>query len=188
MEQKNNVVVRTWIGYARFDTSQERTLMNGLYDLHRLYFNFFQPQMKLVEKTRSGAKVRRRYDTPQTPYQRLSASSVLDQSGRAALETAYQALNPAQLNASAAGDVLRRLTGRDTLLVASETDLDLRREIKRIYDGMPEQIDVDGNLVILPVTQHDGLYGDHLVEYHERVGNFYDTRLATRKATLLPVS
>ena len=88
MEQKNNVVVRTWIGHARFDTSQERTLMNGLYSLHRLYFNFFPPQMKLVEKTRAAANVRGRYDTPQTPYERLWTSSVLDQSGRVALEAA----------------------------------------------------------------------------------------------------
>ena len=97
VEQKNNVVVRTWVGYFRFDTESEQALMNRLYDLHRLYFNFFQPQMKLVEKTRQGAKVRRRYDTPQTPYQRLLTSGVLDARERTQLQDTYQTLNPAQL-------------------------------------------------------------------------------------------
>jgi len=33
--------------------------------------NHFQPVMKLVEKVRIGSKVRKKYDNPKTPYQRL---------------------------------------------------------------------------------------------------------------------
>jgi hypothetical protein len=72
--------------------------MNRLYDLHRLWFNFFQPQMKLASKLREGAKVRRRHDTARTPYRRTLDSSVLDSAGAAALETVYGTLNPAQLH------------------------------------------------------------------------------------------
>ena len=98
VEQKNNAVVRTWVGYVRFDTVHERGLMNRLYDLHRLWFNFFQPQMKLASKLREGAKVRRRHDTARTPHRRTLDSSVLDSAGAAALETVYGTLNPAQLH------------------------------------------------------------------------------------------
>ena len=45
--------------------------MNHLYDVLRLYTNFFQPQMKLVNKTRKGSKVYKKYDKAQTPYQRI---------------------------------------------------------------------------------------------------------------------
>ncbi len=51
-----------------------RKALNELYDAYRLYVNFFLPSAKLVSKVRVGAKVRKIYDTPQTPYQRLMAS------------------------------------------------------------------------------------------------------------------
>jgi hypothetical protein len=35
--------------------------------------NLFTPQQKLTSKTRTGAKVTKKYDTAQTPYQRLLA-------------------------------------------------------------------------------------------------------------------
>jgi len=41
--------------------------------------NFFQPTCKLVAKERVGAKVHKKYDTAQTPYQRLLKTGVLDQ-------------------------------------------------------------------------------------------------------------
>jgi hypothetical protein len=44
-----------------------------LYVSARLFVNFFQPSFKLAEKTREGAKVRKRYHPPATPYQRLMA-------------------------------------------------------------------------------------------------------------------
>lgn len=72
--------------------------MNRLWELHRLWFNFFQPQMKLVGKVREGSKVRRRYDVARTPYQRTLEASVLDDSQRVALEAVYTTLNPAQLH------------------------------------------------------------------------------------------
>ena len=59
--------------------------------------NFFQPVQKLVSKTRNGARTRRYYDAPQTPYQRLCAAGVLSPAGRAQLDALYASLNPRQL-------------------------------------------------------------------------------------------
>jgi hypothetical protein len=42
-----------------------------------VYVNFFQPQMKLREKTRQGAKVTRHYDLARTPLKRLLGSDAL---------------------------------------------------------------------------------------------------------------
>ncbi len=57
VEQKNWPVVRQQVGYARYDTAGELAVLNELYGHLGPYVNFFQPQMKLVAKTRDGAKV-----------------------------------------------------------------------------------------------------------------------------------
>jgi len=59
--------------------------------------NFFQPQMKLTEKTRRGAKVRRRYDRPSTPLRRALASPSVPEQAKRELEAMYEQLNPAAL-------------------------------------------------------------------------------------------
>ena len=56
IEQKNYSVVRRAVGYMRHDTPEEVALLNELYGFLRLYSNFFQPVMKLLEKTRIGRK------------------------------------------------------------------------------------------------------------------------------------
>jgi hypothetical protein len=72
VEQKNWPVVRQQVDYGRYDTPAELEVLRELYGHLRLYVNFFQPQMKLVAKTRHGAKVRKRFDTARTPYQRAA--------------------------------------------------------------------------------------------------------------------
>ncbi|MFL5799100.1 MAG: integrase [Actinomycetota bacterium] len=97
VEQKNWPVVRQQVGYLRYDTAEELAVLRELYDELRLYVNFFQPQQKLVEKTREGAKVRRRYDTAQTPYRRVVASEDVTPEAKASLNETYLALNPVEL-------------------------------------------------------------------------------------------
>jgi len=53
--------------------------------------------MKLLSKKREGAKVSRKYDAAQTPYQRLLASGVLTAAQRERLLAIYQALDPVRL-------------------------------------------------------------------------------------------
>jgi hypothetical protein len=96
VEQKNWSVVRQAIGYHRHDTPAELDLLNQTYALLRLQINFFAPQQKLIEKTRNGAKVTKRYDTAQTPYQRLLADSRIPPEITTRLTKQYHTLNPAQ--------------------------------------------------------------------------------------------
>jgi hypothetical protein len=97
VEQKNWTVVRRAVGYARFEGEEQLEILNRLYDLLRLYTNFFQPSMKLVEKTREGSKVIKRYDQPKTPYQRLLDFGSLQPEQQQRLASLYSLLNPAQL-------------------------------------------------------------------------------------------
>ncbi len=72
IEQKNWTYVRKILGYLKYDTFTEISISNDLYCGHlRLYKNFFQPVMKLVSKERIGGRIKRKYDTLRTPYQRL---------------------------------------------------------------------------------------------------------------------
>ncbi len=73
VEQKNNVVIRAYVGYSRYDTEEQRLVLNELYSVLRLYLNFFQPQMKLISKERIGPRVIKRYDPPQTRYDQLTS-------------------------------------------------------------------------------------------------------------------
>jgi len=97
VEQKNWSVVRRVIGYDRFSSKAAFKRLDDVYTLLRLYVNFFQPVLKLVGKSRHGAKVHKVYDTAQTPYQRLLRSRVLTEEKRKELEAIYAALNPVTL-------------------------------------------------------------------------------------------
>jgi len=97
VEQKNWSVVRRLVGYDRYNSRAALEALNRVYDLTRLYVNFFQPVMKLVAKTRHGAKVHKVYDTARTPYQRLLESGVLTEAKQQELAAMYYGLNPASL-------------------------------------------------------------------------------------------
>ncbi|MDZ4247370.1 MAG: transposase family protein [Dehalococcoidia bacterium] len=97
VEQKNGNIVRRFVGYERYASKASFECLGRVYDLVRLYINFFQPTMKLVSKTRHGAKVHKVYDTAQTPYQRLTKAGVLTEAKKAELAATYHGLNPVKL-------------------------------------------------------------------------------------------
>jgi hypothetical protein len=97
IEQKNWSVVRQAVGYHRYDTAAELDLLNQIYALVRLHVNFFSPQQKLISKTRIGSKVIKKYDTAQTPYQRVIASPHVTKKIKTTLTRQYRSLNPAQI-------------------------------------------------------------------------------------------
>lgn len=72
IEQNNWTHVRRLVGWERYATPQVLQRMNQLYagDL-RLMMNLFQPSVKLTHKVRVGSRLRRCYDAPQTPLDRL---------------------------------------------------------------------------------------------------------------------
>jgi len=97
VEQKNWSVVRRLIGYDRYSTREALEQLQYVHGLVRLYFNFFQPTMKLVSKTREGAKVRKVYDRARTPYRRLLECADLPDESRQALSETYATLDPVTL-------------------------------------------------------------------------------------------
>jgi hypothetical protein len=97
VEQKNYSIVRRAVGYLRHDSEEELFTLNELYRRLRLYTNFFQPTMKLIEKTRIGSKVIKKYDKPLTPYRRVLACHDAAEEDKQALRKLYAKLNPAQL-------------------------------------------------------------------------------------------
>jgi hypothetical protein len=79
IEQKNWTHVRRLLGYIRYDTAEAREAINDLYRQElRLFQNLFLPSVKLARKERVGSRLRRRYEAPQTPLQRLRAGGGAD--------------------------------------------------------------------------------------------------------------
>jgi len=97
VEQKNGNVVRRLVGYDRYISKAAFERLGRVYDMVRLYINFFQPTMKLLNKTRHGASVHKVYDTARTPYQRLMQTGVLDEVKESELAETYNRMNPVVL-------------------------------------------------------------------------------------------
>lgn len=97
VEQKNWLVVRRLVGYDRYSSRAAYGLLQRLYGLLRLHHNFFRPVRKLLRKERHGAKVLKRYDAAQTPYQRVVALGGLTDAQRQTLEQQFLTINPATL-------------------------------------------------------------------------------------------
>jgi len=70
VEQKNWTHVRDLVGYLRYDTERELAKLNEIWELNSIYTNYFQAQQKLVSKQRNGAKMAKKHDIAQSPYQR----------------------------------------------------------------------------------------------------------------------
>ncbi len=97
VEQKNWTVVRKTVGYRRYDTDRELQLLNTLYDSLRLWVNFFHPSMKLISKRREGAKVKKLYDKPKTPLQRVLEDPSVSKLSKGRLRAQMRQLNPIEL-------------------------------------------------------------------------------------------
>ncbi len=99
IEQKNWTHVRRILGYVRYDTEAAREAINNLYrgELRR-FQNLFLPSVKLAKKERVGSRLRRRYETPQTPWQRVVSSPVADPERVAELGKERTELDPFQLS------------------------------------------------------------------------------------------
>ena len=93
-EQKNFQHVRCLVGYERFDTEEQVTWLNSLYDLYDTYVNLFQPTRKLTSKERHGSNVRKYYDTAKTPLQRAKSLGVVVAETEEKLQRLYYSLNP----------------------------------------------------------------------------------------------
>jgi len=101
IEQKNWTHVRKMLGYLRYDSPAALAALNDLYRHElRLFQNLFLPSVKLQRKDRVGARVRRRYDAPRTPLERVQQSPGHDRAKVAALLTLRDRLDPFALAAA----------------------------------------------------------------------------------------
>jgi hypothetical protein len=97
VEQKNWAVVRTVVGYHRYDTAAEVLLLNEIWQFQSKLTNYFYPQQKLISKIRDGAKVSKKYDTAATPFQRAINHPTMPQGRIVGLATAQGRINPAAM-------------------------------------------------------------------------------------------
>ena len=97
VEQKNWSIVRQTVGYDRSEGQRACDALAALYEVVRLYTNFFQPNMKLQSKERLGSKVKKTYDKAKTPYQRTLESEQVTQASKDRLQAQYHTLNPVAL-------------------------------------------------------------------------------------------
>ncbi len=94
VEQKNGAVVRWLVGYGRLEGVAAAATLARLYSASRLFVNVFQPSFKLAEKTREGARVRKRYHAPGTPCARLLASDAIPAATKDRLGALLGTLDP----------------------------------------------------------------------------------------------
>ena len=109
VEQKNWSVVRRLVGYGRYESEAALAQLNRVYDLLRVWTNFWQPSLKLVAKERDATtgRTKKTYDASQTPYRRLLASGVLSQTQQQALATTAAACGPVALRRQLAAAIER---------------------------------------------------------------------------------
>ncbi len=139
VEQKNDTLVCAYFGNDRLDAVAQVLAMNEIYEQMRLYYNLFQPVMRLADKvvvSENGriTRVKRVFDDARSPFDRLCATNAIPPDQRAALEAWRQAINPRALRRKiyAAIQQLFKLPGvvpgqtenvYDTLLLPEAYDL-----------------------------------------------------------------
>ena len=98
VEQKNWTHVRKLLGWDRYDSPEAVEAINDL-NRHplRLWMNLYLPSVKLAKKVRVGSRLRRVYEPPQTPFQRVVASSQADLRKVAQLKALLKTLDPFEL-------------------------------------------------------------------------------------------
>jgi len=98
VEQKNWTHVRQLLGYDRFENPELVPVINDLYmNEWSLFTNYFCPTLKLKEKQRINSRYVKKYEPPQTPYQRLLDFSDVSNEAKRTLENVYNSLNPFKL-------------------------------------------------------------------------------------------
>jgi hypothetical protein len=102
VEQRNSSEVRAYFGTQRLDTCAQTLAANRVYDKLWVYYNFFQPILRLVEKTAipvegGGFRMKLRHDAARTPFDRLCATGVLSPEKRESLEGLRDQTNPRRL-------------------------------------------------------------------------------------------
>jgi hypothetical protein len=158
VEQKNSTLVRAHLGYERLDTVAQTLAVNHLYDRVWLYYNFFQPVLRVSEKIiipgdgDRPTRIRRRHDDARTPFDRLCESKTITSEYREQLEALRDQTNPRQLRQEIYDWLDHVFSLPDAVpKVTEDVHLTLRAPY-RLAEGSPALASLQG-LKVMPVTQ-----------------------------------
>ncbi len=98
VEQKNLTHVRQLVGYDRIESRRAVEILEDLYkNAWCPFLNFFMPSFKLLRKERIGSRIKKSYETPKTPYERLLESDAVSDERKQELRQRYESLDPFEL-------------------------------------------------------------------------------------------
>jgi len=131
IESKNNHLVRKYGFYYRYDTDEERAVLNRLWKLVNDRFNYLTPTIKPIGYGcgRDG-QPRRLYDEPKTPLDRLLAVGVLSPAQESELLALRDSLNPAAIG--------RQIADLQTALLRLAKDKTEQLYLAAIPTALPE--------------------------------------------------
>ncbi len=141
VEQRNDSLVRAYLGYDRLDSVAQARAANQLYDQMWLYYNFFQPVLHIREKilvVADGQRphVKRRYDTASTPFDRLCQVTGLPAERQQQLEHLRQETNPRRLHQQ-----VHTLLSCVLALPVADSPQDVRTTLAALAEPVPWPID-----------------------------------------------
>ncbi len=175
IEQKNWTHMRKLLGWDCCASQETCTAINDLYQQEwRLMMTLFQPSVQLVRRVRVGSRLKRIYDQPQTPLDRLST---LGQGDLAKVQTLQQLRTT--LDPFALADTIERKLKRIQRLASRQSSLPALRHPERgtprhfpspgypnraRWRTQPAQAQafgntLDGATIPISVTTIDGLTG-----------------------------
>ena len=93
VEERNGHVVRKKIGYIRIDCEESVAILNRYYDKLCLLLNHFIAVRRTKEKTRVGAKYKREFEKPKTPYMMVMESDTLSDEEKRELKKIHDSLS-----------------------------------------------------------------------------------------------
>jgi len=97
IEQKNGAVIRRFVGHGRFSGLVAGQALAQLLQSVRLYVNYFQPSLKLRERTREGSRIKKFYHPPATPCERLLSHPLVSAADKEKLRAQLPELDPVEL-------------------------------------------------------------------------------------------
>jgi hypothetical protein len=135
VEQKNGAVVRKLAGYDRLSGVKGTEKLARLYEFSRPYVNCFQPSFKLKSKTRTGARVSKRYHAPLTPYDRVMAWPHLPNLGKERLQATFAQLDPIELirNIRCVQEELAMVNNNELEQLKSESAESFLRKLRTVW-------------------------------------------------------
>jgi hypothetical protein len=151
VEQKNDTLVRHYLGFDRLDTVAQTLTLNRLYPKMGLYYNYFQPVMRLQRKVwippsdSSPGRTRPYHDQATTPFNRLSATDAILPEHRDLLIDLRRRTNPRQLRREIY-ETIDYLFSLPAATIDNKEDIPLtlrRPDVLHIGEGSPVTLSFD---------------------------------------------